>query len=153
MARWTAGGTASLALAVCAALSLGGCAATGETGTRAGCETQKQKTVQLKIKLKNGVPDKVEKDNGNDGETISVCPGDYVVWKADGSEFRLQFKDTAAGRVPFNWVDGKKKSAKVGKDKWKLIEVVREDVDRNVGLKYDVVTLDGVLDPLIIVER
>jgi len=153
MASSKAGGTASLALAVCAALLLVGCAGTGAARTDEDCAEQKQKTVKLKIKLKDGVPTKVEKDGGADGETISVCPGDYVVWGADGAEFRLQFKDTAAGKVPFNWVEGKKKSARVAKDKWELIEVVREDVDRNVGLKYDVVTLDGVHDPLIIVER
>lgn len=154
MAKWKAGGTASLALAVCAALWLVGCAGTGGAEPMTGCATQRHKTVKLKIKLKdNGVPEKVLRENGADGNSIKVCPGDYVVWKLDDSEFFLQFKDTGVGQVPFNWVDGKKRSAKVKSRKWELIEVVREDVDREKGLAYAVTTPAGTLDPLIIVER
>lgn len=154
MASSKAGGTASLVLVVAMSLLLAACAGTGGTLTDDDCAEPKQKkTVKLEIKLKGGVPDKVDKDDGTDGKEIHVCPGDYVVWTLKDSEFNLQFRDTSAGKVPFNWVDGKKKAAKVAKDKWELIEVVREDVDRGVGLKYDVVNPAGRLDPLIIVER
>jgi len=153
MARWKAGGMASLALAASVSLLLTACAGTGGARTDDDCAEQTQKTVKLKIKLKDGVPDKVEKENGAAGGEIHVCPGDYVVWKLKGSEFNLQFRDTSAGKVPFNWVEGKKRAAKVASDKWELIEVVRDDVDRGVGLKYDVVNPAGRLDPLIIVER
>lgn len=153
MARSNAGGTACLALAVSVSLLLTACAGTGATRTDDDCAKQPQKTVKLKIKLKDGAPEKVEKENGAVGDEIKVCPGDYVVWKLKGSEFNLQFSDTSAGKVPFNWVEGKKRAAKVASDKWELIEVVRDDVDRGVGLKYDVVAPGGRLDPLIIVER
>lgn len=109
--------------------------------------------MKLKFQLKDGVPDKVEKDNGPGADEIRVCPGDYVVWKLKGSEFNLQFSDTSAGKVPINWVEGKKRSARVASDKWELIEVVRGDVDRGVPLEYDVINPAGKLDPLIIVER
>lgn len=153
MARWKAGGMASLALAASVSLLLTACTGTGGARTHVDCASQQQKTVKLKIKLRDGVPTEVDKDNGAAGGEVHVCPGDYVVWKLKGSEFNLQFSDTSAGKVPFNWVEGKKRSARVANDKWELIEVVREDVDRGVGLKYDVVTPGGKLDPLIIVER
>lgn len=154
MAILKMGGTASLVLAMCAALLLGGCVAVGAGPMDDVCaNSTKAKTESLTIKLKDGVPDRVERDDGSNGNEIHVCPGDYIRWKLDGSEFSLLFKDTRAGKVPFEWTDGKKKSTKVKNDRWKLIEVVRGDVDRGVPLKYDVINPAGKLDPLIIVER
>lgn len=149
----TAGGTAGLALAVLASLSLVGCASTANQEPRTPCDSRPQKTVKLKIKLKdNGAPEKVLKDNGADGNTIKVCPGDYVVWMLKDSDFSLRFKDAGQGKVPFVWAAGQKPGTKVKPREWELIDVVRDDVDRDVDLGYDVITPGGVLDPIIVVE-
>lgn len=165
MQRSTAGGTAGLALAVLASLSLAGCATTADQEPKTPCDSRPEKTVKLKIKLKaDGAPEKVQKYKGNgrdedddrnyeDGDVIRVCPGDFVVWKLKTASFALRFVDTSTGKVPFEWPSGSKNGAKVKSNEWRLIDVVREDVDRGRDLKY-VVTIPGKppLDPIIIVE-
>lgn len=151
MARSKAGGTASLALLVSAALFLASCASTGEPGTVLDCNSKPQKTVKLKIKLKSdGAPEKVVKDDGSNGDTIRTCPGDYVSWVVRDSSFSLTF----TGPAPFAWPGGRQDCVDVGRQTCEILGVVIAAAPRETGLKYTVTTtVAPPLDPIIIVER
>ena len=150
---------ASLAASVILAGLSAGCA-TSSTSATLGCKDKAQKTVKLKIVLDENLrPTGVRHDRGEDASVVNVCPGDYVRWKANKTDFEIVFKTD----VPFDWGDRKRGGTFVGREKddggnsgrdeWQIIDVVRDDAPKGVPLKYDVVTPAGRLDPQIIIDN
>jgi hypothetical protein len=144
------------------------CAAIASCGTMAGttaggvdtlCKDKTQRPVNLKIRFSNGRPDRVLHDggpnNGQEAQTVHVCPGDYVSWKADDAAFKVKFTGTPA----FNWPQGWKRSTDTSRDrgnrgkKWEVLDVVSAEAPTGVALPYEVVTPSGTLDPQIIVDN
>ena len=98
---------------------------------------------KLKVRVDNGKPKKVEKENGDDGDVVGVCMGDTVEWKLKNSndEFAVDFGDDA----PFS---GKKQ--KDSHDH--KIEVEITSGNPGQSFKYSVWIGDEELDPRIVID-
>ncbi len=132
--------------AACTALT--GCA--GESARPdVGCAERKNEQHHvLKIVLKDGKPDRVEKPDGKSDE-LHACPGDDIRWKLKDDGFEIQF----VGRDPFDWGGASHKAKPIDKGVWALGDVVSSNAPRGVPLKYSVTVRGNTLDPKIIIDN
>ena len=103
------------------------------------------KTHELEFKVKSdGCVEKVNKKDGTDGTTITVCESDKVQWKVTGKDKKIEFD----GASPFEWPEPDSGF------KGNKIEGTVQPGTAGKDFKYSVKVKDlaCVLDPRIIVE-
>ncbi|NJD32213.1 MAG: hypothetical protein FIB04_10030 [Gammaproteobacteria bacterium] len=130
-----------------ACMALTSCA-NGPGRADAACADRKNEQHKLTIVLKDGKPEKVEKQDGKSDE-LHACPGDDIRWKLKDDGFEIQF----VGRDPFDWGSASHKAKPIDKGVWALSDVVSSNAPRGVPLKYSVTVRGNTLDPKIIVDN